>query len=629
MRGIVGTAGHIDHGKTALIGALTGEHTDRLPEEQARGISIDLGFTHLATRHGALGVIDVPGHEDFIRNMLAGATGIDVLLLVVAADEGVMPQTREHTAIAELLGVHRAVVALTKVDLVDDEWLGLVHDDLADFLADTPFAGATVVPTSATEGTGIDAVREAIEDAFEGTRGQPDDLFRLPVDRTFTVKGTGTVVTGTVWSGALETDATVRLLPGDQEARVRGLQVHGGDVERVEAGQRAAIALTGVDRAEVERGAAVVQGTGWVATARVTTTLRVLPGVRWSVEPWQRLRVHVGTAEVMGRAVLLDADVLVPGGQGLVQLRLEEPLVARAGDRLVIRSYSPVTTIGGGVILEAMAPKRTRLGPGDAAHFADLADVDPVTRVRALVHDAAGAGLDPGTLPIHTGAAPRDVGDALAAMEIVEAGGRVFSAEAAAAVRDRILEHVDRHHVKTPLQPGLDPQNLRREAGRDSHEALVEHVLNALLDQGVLAMRRGRVGRVEHEPTLSDAQRELRDRLLQLLADAGVAAPRLHEVRAEVGDGAGEGELDDLLALLEARGALVRVEHDLFVHADAMDHAVDRVRKELGGRTEVSPGDFRDVLGVSRRHLIPLLEHFDRVGITTRRGEGRTVSIGA
>ncbi len=629
MRGIVGTAGHIDHGKTALIGALTGEHTDRLPEEQARGISIDLGFTHLETRHGTLGVIDVPGHEDFIRNMLAGATGIDVLLLVVAADEGVMPQTREHTAIAELLGVHRAVVALTKVDLVDDDWLGLVHDDLADFLAETPFAGAPVIPTSATDGTGIDAVREAIEDVFEGTRGRPDDLFRLPVDRTFTVKGTGTVVTGTVWSGALEVDATVRLLPGDGEARVRGLQVHGGDVERVEAGQRAAVALAGVDRGEVERGATVVHGAGWAATDRVTASLRVLPGVRWSVEPWQRLRVHVGTAEVMARAVLLDADVLEPGRQGLVQLRLEDPLVARAGDRFVIRSYSPVTTIGGGVVLEPMAPKRTRLSSDDSDLLAALADPVPATRVRALVRSAAGAGIDPETLPIRTGAAPAEVADALDAMATVKAGGRVFHVGAADAVRDRILAAVDGHHADAPLQPGIDPQTLRRDAARDAREALVEHVLDTLLQDGALAMRRGRVARAGHEPALNEDQRRLRDRITDIVAEGGLAAPRLDEVRAEVADRGAGGDVDDLIALLEADGTLVRVEHDFFVHADAMEGAVARVRRELGGRRDVAPTDFRELLGVSRKHLIPLLEYFDRAGVTVRRGDGRTVSEGA
>jgi selenocysteine-specific elongation factor len=551
--------------------------------------------------------------------MLAGATGIDVLLLVVAADEGVMPQTREHAAIAELLGVHRAVVALTKVDLVGDEWLGLVHDDLADFLADTPFAGAPVIPTSTVDGTGIDAVREAIEDTFAGTRGRPDDLFRLPVDRTFTVKGTGTVVTGTVWSGTLAVDAAVRLLPDGVEARVRGLQVHGGDVERVEAGQRAAVALAGVDRDAVERGATVVAGPGWAETDRVTGSLRVLPG-RWSVEPWQRVRVHLGTAEVMARTVLLGDDRLDPGRQGLVQLRLEAPLVARAGDRFVIRSYSPVTTIGGGVVLEPLAPKRTRLD-GEETFFVALDDPD--ARIPALLDAAGEHGVERERLPIVSGLPPDRVDQAIEALETVSAGGAVFPATAADAVRERVLDAVDAHHRQAPLQPGIDPAALRRRAGEGS-TALIEHVVEGLLDRE-LVMRRGAIGRTGYEPELTAAQERLRDRLVEALAEAGVAAPRLDELRERLGDPAAD-DLDDLVTLLEARDTLVRVEHDLFLHADAVDEAVARIRERLAGRVELSPGDFRDVLGVSRRHLIPLLEYFDRVGVTAGGAEGRVVA---
>ena len=620
MKGIVGTGGHIDHGKTALIGALTGEHTDRLPEEQERGISIDLGFTHLETRHGTLGVIDVPGHEDFIRNMLAGATGIDVLLLVVAADEGVMPQTREHAAIAELLGVHRAVVALTKVDLVDEEWLGLAHDDVADFLADTPFAGAPVVPTSATEGTGVEEVRAAIENVFVGTRGRPDDLFRLPVDRTFTVKGTGTVVTGTVWSGTLETDAAVHLLPGGVEARVRGLQVHGGDVDRVEPGERAALALAGVDREAIRRGMTVVAGEGWAASSNLTGVVRLVPHTRWRLEPWQRVRVHLGTEEVMARVVLLDGDGLDPGGEGWVHLRLEEPMVARAGDRFVIRSYSPVTTIGGGVVAEPLADKRSGLGPEERDRLRTVVEGNANAAVRALLLGGAAAGEERALLPILTGATPGAVDEALSELGAVDVGSRVFDPAVAEAVRTSLIEAVDRFHAAEPLRPGMDPEALRRDVGVKTR-ALVSHVLDALMDEGVLVVRRGAVARPDFTPELTEAQATLRDRIRAWIADHGVAAPRLDEVREEFPD----PELDDLVALLAAEGALVRIEHDLYLDADALDAAVGRIRQELGGRQGLSPGDFREVVDVSRKHLIPLLEHLDRRGTTVREGDGRSV----
>ncbi|MGK7311078.1 MAG: selenocysteine-specific translation elongation factor [Candidatus Longimicrobiales bacterium M2_2A_002] len=623
VRGIVGTAGHIDHGKTALIGALTGEHTDRLPEEQERGISIDLGFSHLDTDRGTIGVIDVPGHEDFIRNMLAGATGIDVLLLVVAADEGVMPQTREHTAIADLLGVHRAVVALTKTDLVDDEWLGLVHDDIADFLADSPFAGAPVIPTSTADGTGIEAVRGALEEVFDSRRGRPDDLFRMPVDRTFTVRGTGTVVTGTVWSGRLARDSTVRILPGGLDVRVRGLQVHGGSVDAVEAGQRAAIALAGVDRDAVPRGSTVVTHPGWDETTRLTTSLRVLPGVRWSIEPWQRLRVHLATAEVMARAVLLDADRLDPGRQGLIQLRLETPLVARAGDRFVVRSYSPVTTIGGGVVLEPIPPKRTAVGADDLERLAALPGDDATAAVEAVLAEAGGAGIRRDRLPVDTGAAPPEVDRALAGPGAVEVGDRAFAARAVTDARERLLAAVDRYHQSTPTRPGIDPAALRQAAAADAADELVEHALDALLEDAELVTRRGRVARADFHVTLTPEQRALRDRLLEAVRAGGVAPPRLDELVGELD--ASPSLLEDLVELLEAEGTLVRIEHDLHIHADPLAGAVRRVRERLGGRTGLSPGEFRDVLEVSRRHLIPLLEYFDRTGVTAREADGRAV----
>ncbi len=621
MRGIVGTAGHIDHGKTALVGALTGVDTDRLPEERLRGISIDLGFTRLVAGDRDLGIVDVPGHEDFIRNMLAGATGIDLLLLVVAADEGVMPQTREHVAIAELLGVRDAVVALTKIDLVDEAWLELARDDVAGFLAGTPFADAPVVPTSAATGEGIDALRAAIERSFTGGRGRADDLFRLPVDRTFTVRGTGTVVTGTVWSGRLERDAAVRLLPGGPDARVRGLQAHGEEVAAVEAGQRAAVALAGIDRDDVARGMTVVTDPAWRQTGMLTVATRVLPGSRWSIEQRQRLRVHLGTGEVMARAVLLDRDRLDPGERGWAQLRLERPLLARAGDRLVLRSYSPVTTIGGGVVAEPVAPRRTRLGPDHRRHLDALVGGSAADRVASLLHAAGGHGLDGGALPILTGAPPGEVERALEARDAVRVGEDVFDPGILAGLRERLVGAVERYHRDRPLRPGMDPAQLRRSApGTDP--GLVERVLDGLLDEGVLRMLAGRVAREGFSPTLSPGQRVVRDRVLTALEAAGPAPPRLPELAEALDDPDG---LEDIVALLDADGRLVRLEHDLYIDAGALAEVTGAVRRRLGGRSGLSPGDFREIVDVSRRHLIPILEHLDRSGVTARDRDGRTV----
>ena len=623
MTGIVGTAGHIDHGKSTLIRALTGEETDRLPEEQRRGISIDLGFSHLEDDDVRLGIVDVPGHEDFIRNMLAGATGIDVLLLVVAADEGVMPQTREHTAIAELLGVERAVVALTKVDLVDDEWLGLVHDDLADFLAGTRFAGAQVIPTSAVTGQGLAEVRRTLVHASTGPRGRRDDLFRLPIDRVFTVRGTGTVVTGTVWSGRLERESGVRLLPDGPEARVRGIQVHGRDVDAVEAGERAAVALAGVDRDDVDRGMSVVADPGWEPSSILTVRLRVIPGPGWSIEQRQRVRVHLGTAEVMARAVVLDGQGLGPGEEGWVQLRLERPLLARRGDRLVIRSYSPVTTIGGGSVVEPIAPRRSDLTPADRSRLERLDAAEPDEGLDALLDSAGGEGVAIPRLSVLLGTTPGRVEEALRTDRALVVGDRAYGGAALTGTRDRLLEAVQHHHRKHPLRNGVDPELVRRAAGPADPE-LIAHALATLEEDGSLERRGGRLARVGWSPVLTSAQEGLRERVLAALRDAGLASPRLEELAALVGEPE-PGELRDLLQLMEEEDRVVRIEHDLFVERSVLDTTIRDIRSRLGGREGLSPGDFREVLDVSRRHLMPLLGYLDRQGVTVRGHEGRTV----
>lgn len=336
---ILGTAGHIDHGKTALVRALSGIDADRLPEEKRRGITIDLGFAHLTFASGMeLGIVDVPGHEAFIKNMLAGATGIDLALVVVAADESVMPQTREHLDILELLGVRAAVIAVTKADLVDDEWLELVVAEVRETVANGPFAEAPIVAVSAHAPRGFDELVAALEQAGEQiVERDGDDLFRLPIDRVFTVRGTGTVVTGTVWSGALEHDQTVRVLPDGAAVRVRGLQAFGQDRQRVAAGERAAVALAGIPRDQITRGDLLTTDDGWQVSPMLTARVRVLPGAPRPLRHRQRVRFHLGTREVLGRVAVLDGEEIEPGNAGWVQLRLETPVVARAGDRFVLR----------------------------------------------------------------------------------------------------------------------------------------------------------------------------------------------------------------------------------------------------------------------------------------------------
>jgi selenocysteine-specific elongation factor len=621
-RCIIGTAGHIDHGKTALVEALTGVRTDRLPEEQRRGITIDLGFAFLDLEDGGAGVVDVPGHEDFIRNMVAGASGFDVLLLVVAADEGVMPQTREHVAIAELLGVPRAVVALTKADLVDPDWLELVTEDVAGFLAGTRYARAPMVPTSVVDRRGLEALRDAIQATLPATRGRSDDLFRLPVDRVFTVRGTGTVVTGTVWSGRLRRDEHVRILPGDRRARVRGLQVHGSDVEGVEPGQRAAVALAGVDRAEAGRGTVLVTDAAWSPTRAVTAWLRVLPASRWRIEHGQRLRVHLGTSEVMARAFLVGDRVLEPGDQGWAQLRLEAPIIARTGDRLVLRSYSPVTTIGGGVVSEPWPRRRRRLTEADREWLTTLIRGEAAARVAATVDRHGTGGVGEPLLPILTGATPGDVRLGLGEHGAIVAGGKAFPASASREVAAALLRALADYHAGRPLHRGMDPEQLRRAAPPGADDALVGHALGTLLECQEVLMTGGRAALPGFSLTLTDQQQRVRDRVLQAYADAGPTPPRIQELASMLGTAP---ELQDLVALLEADGLLVRLDPDLLIHRDHLDRIVQDVRGHFGGRGDVTPAEFRDVVRASRRHLIPILEYLDRAGITVRAVQGRAV----
>ncbi|MEP6622536.1 MAG: selenocysteine-specific translation elongation factor, partial [bacterium] len=393
---ILGTAGHIDHGKTSLVRALTGVDTDRLPEEKRRGITIELGFAPLSLDGvGQVGIVDVPGHEAFVRTMVAGATGIDFALLVVAADAGVMPQTREHLAILSLLGVRGGVVAITKRDLVDEEWLSLVHDDVASAIAGTSLEGAVVVPVSSTTGEGLDALRVALAGAAQAVpRRSSLDLFRLPIDRAFTMKGTGTVVTGTVWSGSLARDAAIRLLPADVVVRVRGLQSHGRAVDVVHAGDRAAISLAGVALDDIHRGNVLVQGDAWKTGRVLRAQLELSEGLDVTLGPRSRVRLHLGTSEVGARLVVREG-ALAPGARVSSRIVLDEPIVARAGDRFVLRMASPVATLGGGVVTDPFAPLRARPWP--------MEPVDPA-RSLALVLDEAGArGVNLSELPVRLG----------------------------------------------------------------------------------------------------------------------------------------------------------------------------------------------------------------------------------
>src|SRR5205814_2000904 len=403
-RFVIGTAGHIDHGKTALVKALTGVDTDRWEEEKRRGITIDLGFAPLPLGDDVhASVVDVPGHEGFVRNMLAGATGIDVALLVVAADEGLMPQTEEHLAIVELLGVRRGIPVITKRDLAEPEWLDLVQSEVRERLQRSRVRWEPAIAVSALTGAGLDELRSALQRVADDLIERPaEDLFRLPIDRVFAVAGAGTVVTGTTWTGTVAVGDAVRLLPLEREVRVRSIEVHGQAADRAVPGRRTALALVGVEKSELARGDVAVTGGGWRASTMFDAAVELLSTARKPIGSRTRLRVHLGTAEVLARVVQVRS--IGPGERGLARLVLETPLVARGGDRFVLRSFSPVTTIGGGVVLDPFPPQRTRLRRRRIA-----ADQTPAQRLDALVAEAGLAGVATDTLAVRLGVKPRRV----------------------------------------------------------------------------------------------------------------------------------------------------------------------------------------------------------------------------
>jgi selenocysteine-specific elongation factor len=616
----IGTAGHIDHGKTTLVRALTGIDTDRLPEEKQRGITIDLGFARLPLGDDLeLDIVDVPGHEAFVRNMLAGATGIDMALLVVAADEGVMPQTREHLAILELLGVERAVMAITKIDAAEAEWLDLVREDVADLLADSPLAGSPVVPVSARTGQGLAALRAALRAGADHAIRRPDeDIARLPIDRVFTVRGTGTVVTGTLWSGALQVGDSVRVEPGGLTARVRGLQRHGADVSRIGAGERGAVALAGAERSAIGRGDTLVSARQpWPASLTLTVKLACLRGADGPLATRQRVRVHIGTAEVLGRLALADG-VIKPGESGLGQLRLEAPLLARAGDRVVLRAYSPVATIAGGTVIEPLAARRKRW-PEDVRAALD-AVLASVAGLEAVLDLAGPRGVDSLRLPLLLPPGGRPAGDQVAA----DVGGRLVRRTLIEDAQRSIARSLAEFHQSHPIESGVERDALRRAAGLDD-AAVFDAALQEALRAGAVLSHGAIIAAPGHAPQPAPTQLDALAQLRTVFEHAGLELTAPEALPAAL---ARRADLSSLIRFLEREGSLVRAAPGLWMGAEAASRGVAAIRTQLPPGQPLGVAQFRDVLGLSRKHLLPLLEYFDAIGITRRMGDERVLLAG-
>ncbi len=623
---IIGTAGHVDHGKTTLTKALTGVDTDRLKEEKERALSIDLGFAPLSLPSGrTVSVVDVPGHERFIKNMVAGVTSLDAVVLVVAADEGAMPQTREHLGILSLLEVGAGLVALTKADLVDGDWLALVHDELAALLRGTPFDGGPIVPCSGVTGMGLPVLLHEI-DRLLARAPQRDTAapFKMSIDRVFTVQGFGTVVTGSVDRGVVSVGSEVEVLPSGVRARIRSAEVHGAAADRVCAGQRAALNLQGLERSALTRGEVVAQPGSLRTTSMLDVRLRVLPTAGHPIEHWQRVRVHTGTAETLARVVVLgEGDRVAPGACDFVQLRLESPLAAATGDHCVIRTYSPSHTVAGGVILDANPGKHRGRDRREAAEGLAVRGTGDVGAVLLQALRASGE------TPVSRAALLERAG-LHESEETASAIDRMLSSGDAAAVDGQAVvaaEHLQRaidgiegavsaYHRAWPLRSGMGRSELRA-ALRETPTALFRAALGRLL-------REGRIEDVTAETV------RLRGFAARLDEQAAVSASRLVAAAAETGIlGLSQPELlsvpgadGELLRRLVAERSLVEV-GDRFVAASELARARAALEAHLEAHTAVRVSEVRDLLGSSRKAIVPLLEYFDAIGVTERDGDVR------
>ncbi|KPL07545.1 hypothetical protein AMJ86_04180 [bacterium SM23_57] len=624
---IIGTAGHIDHGKTALVRALTGMDTDRLKEEKERQITIDLGFAFLGDRAA---IIDVPGHERFIKNMVAGVATIDMVLFVVAADDGVMPQTKEHLDILRLLGVKSGIIAITKADIVDPEWLELVEADVQELMEGTFLEDAPIHIVDSISGRGVEELRASIDQLLDVLPGKVDrGMFRLPIDRVFSIKGFGTVVTGTVLSGSTRADSTLEILPEGVKVKVRGVQAHEHTVEQVQIGDRAALNLQGVEVSDIKRGD-VVSDPGYLHTTTVLDgRMLLLP----SAKPFlhrTRVRVHLGTLEVIGRVVLLDRDVLEPGDDAPVRLRLEGECVAARKDPFVIRQYSPQITIGGGVILDPVpVGRRKRFEPKVLERIEALDQDDPEALILGCLETSPKAEIPQDNLLTLSGLTRKKLDQLLKTMvdqgKVIKIGTGertiLVHTKRLADSRDTMVEKVRDHHEANPLLPGMSRAELRKKCEKLYSPQVCDVILDGLMADGTLVSAGHWIRVHDYKIQLSDSQQEIIASIEESLKAAEFQTPKAEEIASQYNLPA--AEVRELVTIMINTGRIVRVGSDLLFLEEQVQAAKELLNTHFQINPEISVGEVGKLLNSTRKYVVPLLEYLDREGFTERQGDVR------
>ena len=626
---VVGTAGHIDHGKTALIKALTGVDADRLPEEKQRGITIDLGFAELRSDDLHIGFVDVPGHERFVKNMLAGIGGIDAVMLVISADEGVMPQTREHFSICRLLNIRSGLVVITKSDLADEETLELAHLEAAELVSGSFLEGAPIIDFSAKTLSGLDELRSQLFGCARATsKVRANQITRLPIDRSFTMKGFGAVVTGTLIEGEIRESDELELLPLGRKVRVRGLQTHGTKTTSVKAGQRAAVNIAGIDHSEVERGMSLVEADVLHLTQIIDTEIEVLSDSPKPLRNRQRVRVHIGTQETLARtSVLNESGAITPGETDLVQFRFENPVVALPGDRFIVRSYSPQTTIAGGIVIENLADKhRKKDFDSIRMRLLDLRNAgSDRLRIAAIHIDSAGQrSMTFADLQARTGlekTALRATIDQLVSNGlIVDAGGAFVARPAFDELKSETVATVGDFHKKESLARGIPLQTIRDTIFEFVPGVVFKNAIASAVEDGTIIVEGETVRLKTHQTDLSDLERSASLAIVDTFRNAGLEVPKLEELLANVASSSGlePKRVRKLLQLLIDSNELVKVTDEFYFAQSSIESLAVKLKAFAETATDrlIDVATFKELAGVSRKYAIPLLEYFDRIRVT-------------
>lgn len=630
---IIGTAGHVDHGKTRLIKALSGIDTDRLEEEKKRGITIELGFAHIPNDAGYnIGVIDVPGHEKFIKNMLAGIGGIDFVLFVVAADEGIMPQTREHFEILQALGIDDGIIAITKTDMVDEEWLELVQEDIRDYVEGSFLEGKPMIPVSAKSGENIDLLKEEIirKCDRESKRIEAPEMFRLPVDRVFTKSGFGTVVTGTLMDGTCSLNDEVHVFPEETPAKIRGIQTYGNDVEQAVAGQRTAINLSGVRKEDIRRGDVIAAKGAVSVTGMLDVKLKIFDSSERMVLNNSRVHLYCGSKEVLTKVILMDRDALSAGEEAYVQFRLEEPIAVRRGDRFIIRFYSPIITIGGGQILDAVPEKhkRNRENVLEGFRMLESGNISDIFVLKTGGHKFYSKELllqELGMLP-ETG--NREIERCIAEGKLVELeDGTILAASKFQMMTDRLIQLLQEYHESNPLAEGMPKQELQsrlRDTWHIQEDKIILGAVHRLMNLGTLTDCGKAVSMQGFEAVLTPEQEKLKERIAGIYKDAGIEIPKNDEIYALDSD---KRVINAIFDRLYKEGVLVKVDPSYNISQEGWNRVAAAART-AGAEGSFVLADFRDTLNTSRKYASVYLAALDRAGITVFDGERRRLPEG-